>query len=38
MSLRTSAHVYSVFEVDFRRVDELRQAKKGASTKPPAPS
>ncbi len=28
VSLRTSAHVYSVFEIDFGRVDEIRQARK----------
>jgi 2-oxoglutarate dehydrogenase E2 component (dihydrolipoamide succinyltransferase) len=28
MSRRTSAHVHSVFEVDFTRVDEIRKAKK----------
>jgi len=30
LSAHTSPHVYSVYEVDFHRVDELRQAKKGA--------
>ncbi len=28
LSKRTSAHVYSVFEVDYSRVDEVRRAKK----------
>ena len=28
MSVHTSAHVYSAYEVDFSRVDKLRQAKK----------
>jgi pyruvate dehydrogenase E2 component (dihydrolipoyllysine-residue acetyltransferase) len=30
MSVRTSPHVYSAFEVDFSRVDELRKKKKAA--------
>ncbi|MBM3807935.1 MAG: 2-oxo acid dehydrogenase subunit E2 [Acidimicrobiia bacterium] len=29
LSKRTSAHVYSVFEVNYSRVDQIRQAKKG---------
>ncbi|MDE3154815.1 MAG: 2-oxo acid dehydrogenase subunit E2, partial [Acidobacteriota bacterium] len=29
LSKRTSAHVYSVFQVDFTHVDRIRQAKKG---------
>lgn len=28
MSLRTSPHVYSAYEVDFKRLDEIRQKKK----------
>ena len=28
MSIQTSAHVYSVYDVDFHRVEQLRQAKK----------
>jgi pyruvate dehydrogenase E2 component (dihydrolipoamide acetyltransferase) len=28
MSLKTSAHVYSAYEVDFKRLDEIRQKKK----------
>jgi pyruvate dehydrogenase E2 component (dihydrolipoamide acetyltransferase) len=30
MSVRTSAHVYSVYDVDFHRVDQVRLAKKAA--------
>jgi len=30
MSVRTSPHVYSVYEVSFHRVEQLRQAKKAA--------
>jgi 2-oxoglutarate dehydrogenase E2 component (dihydrolipoamide succinyltransferase) len=29
LSRRTSAHVYSVFEINYSRVDELRKARKG---------
>jgi pyruvate dehydrogenase E2 component (dihydrolipoamide acetyltransferase) len=29
VSRRTSAHVYSVFEVDYSRVDQIRKAKRG---------